>query len=105
MGGGINKIGSLTGVCAACSCNFDGSDRRVILEGADTLPHPFALSVFDDTLFWTDWQTRAIHSCDKLTGTRLKEVHTEIFSPMDIHVYHARRQPDGQSRHFVFSPV
>ena len=76
------------------SVNFDGSDRRVIVEG--TLPHPFALSLFDDILYWTDWQTRAIHSCDKLTGASRRIVHENIFSPMDIHVYHPRRQPNGE---------
>jgi low density lipoprotein receptor-related protein 5/6 len=73
------------------SCSFDGSDRRVVIEGS--LPHPFALTLFDDTLFWTDWHTHSIHSCDKLTGANKKKVHSSIFSPMDIHAFHPRRQP------------
>ncbi|XP_006822699.1 LOW QUALITY PROTEIN: low-density lipoprotein receptor-related protein 6-like [Saccoglossus kowalevskii] len=73
--------------------NFDGSDRSPVAEGS--LPHPFALTLFTDTLFWTDWHTRSIHSCHKNTGENRKVVHEDIFSPMDIHVYSAVRQPSG----------
>ncbi len=71
------------------------------MEGPGTLPHPFALSLFGSTLFWTDWQTRAIHACNKLSGTNHRQVHGNIFSPMDIHVYHPRRQPKGERDPFV----
>lgn len=27
------------------------------------LPHPFALTYFNHTLYWTDWETRSIHYC------------------------------------------
>ncbi|XP_064603510.1 low-density lipoprotein receptor-related protein 6-like isoform X2 [Liolophura sinensis] len=75
------------------SCNFDGSDRRAVIEGK--LAHPFALTQLGDTLYWTDWQTQSIHSCNKVTGQDRKVIQSEIFSPMDIHVYSALRQPKG----------
>ncbi|XP_077995136.1 low-density lipoprotein receptor-related protein 6-like [Glandiceps talaboti] len=75
--------------------NFDGSDRQSVLEGS--LPHPFALTLYRDTLFWTDWQTRSIHSCHKITGENKKNIHESIYSPMDIHVYSPLRQPSGPS--------
>ncbi|XP_070568538.1 low-density lipoprotein receptor-related protein 6-like isoform X1 [Ptychodera flava] len=75
--------------------NFNGTDRQSVLEGS--LPHPFALTLFGETLFWTDWHTRSIHSCHKLTGNDRKIVHEEIFSPMDIHVFSSVRQPTGVS--------
>ena len=84
------------------SCNFDGSDRQVVVEGL--LPHPFALTLYDKVLYWTDWQTRSIHSCDKLTGGSRKVVHSNIYSPMDIHVFSGNRQPEGESTScFLFS--
>ena len=61
------------------------------------LPHPFALTLFDSTLFWTDWNTHSIHSCRKETGREQRVVHSDIFSPMDIHVFSPRRQPTGES--------
>ena len=77
------------------SSNFDGSDRRVVVEG--NLPHPFALTLIDNTLFWTDWQTQSIHSCNKVSGGSQKDIHKGIYSPMDIHVYSTKRQPTGKS--------
>ncbi|KAE8277090.1 Low-density lipoprotein receptor-related protein 6 [Larimichthys crocea] len=71
-------------------CNLDGSSREVVVKGE--LPHPFALTLYEDTLFWTDWNTRSIHSCRKQTGAEQRVVHSDIFSPMDIHVFSAKRQ-------------
>ncbi|WAR02016.1 LRP6-like protein [Mya arenaria] len=54
------------------SCTYEGRDRRVIAmkEGKDdpSLPHPFAITLFKNELFWTDWSTKSIHTCDKITG-------------------------------------
>ena len=81
------------------SCNFDGRFRKVIVD--ESLPHPFALTLFRDTLFWTDWQTKSIHSCNKDTGIENPEVLRDIESPMDIHVYAPERQPAGESHSFT----
>uniref|UniRef100_A0A672FRK9 Low density lipoprotein receptor-related protein 6 n=1 Tax=Salarias fasciatus TaxID=181472 RepID=A0A672FRK9_SALFA len=70
--------------------NLDGSSREVVVKGE--LPHPFALTLYQDTLFWTDWNTHSIHSCRKQTGGEQRIVHSDIFSPMDIHVFSAERQ-------------
>lgn len=64
--------------------------REVVVKGE--LPHPFALTLYEDTLFWTDWNTHSIHSCRKQTGAEQRIVHSDIFSPMDIHVFSAKRQ-------------
>ena len=72
------------------SCDYFGRNRRVIIEG--NLPHPFALTLYEQTLFWTDWTTKSIHSCNKTTGMDRKVVFSNIHSPMDIHAYMASRQ-------------
>uniref|UniRef100_A0A8B9LD61 Low density lipoprotein receptor-related protein 6 n=1 Tax=Astyanax mexicanus TaxID=7994 RepID=A0A8B9LD61_ASTMX len=72
--------------------NLDGTGRyAVVVKGS--LPHPFALTLYEDTLFWTDWNTHSIHSCNKHTGEERREIHSNIFSPMDIHVFSQKRQP------------
>ncbi|XP_051792956.1 low-density lipoprotein receptor-related protein 6 isoform X4 [Acanthochromis polyacanthus] len=76
-------------------CNLDGTSREVVVKGE--LPHPFALTLYEDTLFWTDWNTHSIHSCRKQTGAEQRVVHSDIFSPMDIHVFSTKRQPDPVS--------
>jgi low density lipoprotein receptor-related protein 5/6 len=78
------------------SCDFDGSNRRVVLDNQEGLPHPFALTLYSDTLYWTDWYTHSIHACSKRTATETRVIHDSIYSPMDIHVFHPSRQPAGQ---------
>lgn len=71
--------------------NFDGSQRTSIVQG--NVPHPFALTLQGDYIYWTDWTAKAIHSCNKNTGSRRRQVLGGSLSPMDIHVYSATRQP------------
>lgn len=73
------------------SCRFDGSGRTLLVD--DITPHPFALSLYRDTIYWTDWETNSIHACDKYTGRLRNPVLTDLFYPMDIHVYTPERQP------------
>lgn len=73
--------------------------REVVVKGE--LPHPFALTLYEDTLFWTDWNTHSIHSCSKHTGAEQRIVHSDIFSPMDIHVFSAKRQNTREFRQEV----
>ena len=62
-----------------------------MVEGS--LTHPFALTLSGDTLYWTDWQTRSIHACNKKTGEKRKEILRALYSPMDIQVLSPERQP------------
>ncbi len=73
------------------SCDMDGANRQVVIQGIP-LPHPFALTLFDNLIYWTDWETKSIHTCDKITGSEIRVIHNNLYSPMDIHVYDERRQ-------------
>ncbi|XP_065254712.1 low-density lipoprotein receptor-related protein 6 isoform X5 [Emys orbicularis] len=73
--------------------NLDGTHRQAVVKGS--LPHPFALTLFGDTLYWTDWNTHSILACNKYSGEDLREIHSNIFSPMDIHVFSQQRQPNA----------
>lgn len=69
--------------------------REVVVEGS--LTHPFALTLYEKTLYWTDWQTRSIHACNKYTGEKRREILNGIYSPMDIQVLGQERQPNSES--------
>ncbi|XP_028393318.1 low-density lipoprotein receptor-related protein 2-like [Dendronephthya gigantea] len=73
------------------SADLDGSNRRVIL---DNLPHPFAISMFGSTIFWTDWMLRKVTRANKLSGGSQKPLTRDglTFKPMDIHVISQSRQ-------------
>jgi len=70
------------------SASTDGSDRRVVLQEINML-HPFSLTIFEDTLYWSDWSGGMLASCNKFTGkqrrTILKEAGLKI---MGITAYH-----------------
>ncbi|RWS07607.1 low-density lipoprotein receptor-related protein 4-like protein [Dinothrombium tinctorium] len=78
------------------SSNFDGTDRKSVIEG--NLPHPFAVTVFEDNIYWTDWHTKSIHSAIKLTGEDARIVHGKLHFPMDIMILHPLRQPEVVDR-------
>ena len=56
------------------SIKLDGSDRRTVLAGI--VKHPFSLAVFEDRLYWSDWENKDIVSCNKFTGKDMK-VHVK----------------------------
>lgn len=78
------------------SASFDGNDRRKVL--SNHLPHPFALTIFEDQIYWTDWNTKSISTANKVTGKGFRMIHEGLHLPMDIHSYHPARQPDYTSR-------
>lgn len=75
---------------------LDGTSRRkVITKG---LPHPFAITVFEDAIFWTDWHTKSITTANKVTGAGLKTLHARLHFPMDVRIFHPTRQPGFTNR-------
>jgi low density lipoprotein-related protein 2 len=66
--------------------DFDGKNRKEIANGA-IVPHVFAMTIFDDTMYWTDWNKKAVLSGHKF---RLKEDWTIMKNmthrPYDIQV-------------------
>ncbi|XP_052860473.1 low-density lipoprotein receptor-related protein 4-like [Anopheles cruzii] len=78
------------------SANFDGKARRKIL--SNNLPHPFALALFEDSMYWTDWHTKTISSASKVNGRGFRVVHEGLHFPMGIQSYHPSRQPDYPNR-------
>lgn len=40
-------------------CDTDGQNRRVLI--SEGVKHPFSLTIGRNVLYWTDWQTKAIH--------------------------------------------
>nr|CAI5853203.1 unnamed protein product [Callosobruchus analis] len=69
------------------SAKLDGTDIRVVLEEIEK--HPYSLAVFEDRLYWSDWSTRSIQSCEKFTG---KEYRTVI---EDKQLIYGRRRKDN----------
>ncbi|XP_049541327.1 low-density lipoprotein receptor-related protein 4 [Anopheles darlingi] len=78
------------------SAGLDGRGRRKIL--SNNLPHPFALALFEDSMYWTDWHTKTISTASKVNGRGFRVVHEGLHFPMGIQSYHPSRQPDYPNR-------
>uniref|UniRef100_A0AAR5Q0J0 EGF-like domain-containing protein n=1 Tax=Dendroctonus ponderosae TaxID=77166 RepID=A0AAR5Q0J0_DENPD len=63
-------------------CEYDGS-KRVILAKV-TPQHPFALAIYGDFIYWTDWILHAVVRADKLTGQYFVSIRRDIARPMGI---------------------
>lgn len=62
----------------------------IVLISRIHLRHPFAVSVFEDNLYWTDWNTESLYRANKFNASQssVSTVATGLYSPMDLHVYH-----------------
>lgn len=56
------------------SCDFDGSNRNVVLFSIDALRHPFSITTFEDWLYWTDWDKETIFRANKFDGRDVEPV-------------------------------
>ncbi|CAG9862634.1 unnamed protein product [Phyllotreta striolata] len=72
------------------SIRLDGTDRRIILE--DIVKHPYAIAVFEDKLYWSDWATRTIQQCDKFDGKNHRTMIEEKELIYGISIYHPAQQ-------------
>ncbi|MGH0138785.1 UNVERIFIED_CONTAM: hypothetical protein FKN15_000914 [Acipenser sinensis] len=67
-------------------CEYDGSNRYVILKNEPV--HPFGLAVYGDCIFWTDWVRRAVLRADKYVGGDMKVIlKNEPVHPFGLAVY------------------
>ncbi|XP_070148921.1 low-density lipoprotein receptor-related protein 2 [Polyergus mexicanus] len=71
--------------------DLEGHNRRIVLSGS-SVPHVFAITVFDDFIYWTDWNLKAINRAEKFSGARLQVLRNTTHRPYDIHAYHPLRQ-------------
>ncbi|KAH3831534.1 hypothetical protein DPMN_104803 [Dreissena polymorpha] len=67
-------------------------NARFMFEDAKEIQKPFAISVFEDSVYWTDWSTNSIRSVHKVTGQSPRTLNIGSYSVMDIKVYHPLKQ-------------
>ncbi|CAK1543699.1 unnamed protein product [Leptosia nina] len=72
---------------------YDGEDARVVLRGHGALSHPFAITVFESHVFWTDWRSNSVVRANKWNGSDVTVVQRTLTQPFDLKVIHPSRQP------------
>lgn len=72
-----------------------GENRQVIVQGAQ---YPFALTVFKQDIFWTDWTERGVFRAGKDDGSGFAVLAQDLqYRPNDIHVYAESKQESCSS--------
>ncbi|KAA0708058.1 Low-density lipoprotein receptor-related protein 1 [Triplophysa tibetana] len=72
--------------------SLDGSNRHRVL--TQDIPHIFAMTLFEEYIYWTDWETKSINRAHKTLGTNKTMLISTLHRPMDVHIYHPYRQPE-----------
>ena len=72
--------------------NYDGSGRRTVSHGT-FIKHPFALSIFEDFIYYTDWSPNMVSRINKRNGGLKMVFKHSMKKPMDITVVHPALQP------------
>uniref|UniRef100_A0A673BTW4 Low density lipoprotein receptor-related protein 1Aa n=1 Tax=Sphaeramia orbicularis TaxID=375764 RepID=A0A673BTW4_9TELE len=71
--------------------SLDGTNRHIVL--TQDIPHIFAMTLFEEYIYWTDWETKSINRAHKTLGTNKSLLISTLHRPMDIHIFHPYRQP------------
>ncbi|XP_028331825.1 low-density lipoprotein receptor-related protein 2 [Gouania willdenowi] len=75
--------------------DMDGQNRHRAIAGS--LPHVFAVSLFEDWIYWTDWNTHTVEKAHKYTGEQRTVMGNNTHRPYDIRVHHPYRQPRSEN--------
>jgi len=78
---------------------YDGKDHREILRNHDLITHPFAITLFGNYLYYTDWKTNSVIKANKFNGSDIQIVQKAMTQPFDIKIYHPSRQPRTKETH------
>ncbi|KAL3288606.1 hypothetical protein HHI36_003043 [Cryptolaemus montrouzieri] len=77
--------------------DYDGKNIKIIASRDRTpslrLHHVFAIDVWEDFIYWTDWETKTVERCHKYRGDNCSSLLTMVHRPMDIRIVHPFRQP------------
>ena len=60
----------------------------VVFSSSEILRHPFSITVFEDWLYWSDWDSNAIYRANKFNGSGASPVTATNMKqiPMVVHV-------------------
>ncbi|XP_035376859.1 low-density lipoprotein receptor-related protein 1B [Electrophorus electricus] len=78
---------------AIYSALYDGTGMIEILRGHEFLSHPFAVSLYGGSVFWTDWRTNTLTKASKWTGANVTIIQKTVAQPFDLELIHPSRQP------------
>lgn len=73
--------------------DYNGDHHKRILRNPEYLYHPFAITIYENNVFWTDWRLGSVIKADKFTGSNVTIFYHASTQPFDVKVMHPSRQP------------
>ena len=74
------------------SSAIDGSNRSVL---NSAVPHPFGITLFMNTLYWSDWSDGTVVNASLSDATTVSVVYQAAYRPNGLRVVSEQRQPLG----------
>uniref|UniRef100_A0A673WK35 Low density lipoprotein receptor-related protein 2a n=1 Tax=Salmo trutta TaxID=8032 RepID=A0A673WK35_SALTR len=71
----------------------DPTVGKTVVHGGAVIPHPFGISLFEHTVYFTDWTKMAVMKANKFSDTNPQVVYTTSQTPHGVQVVHQLRQP------------
>ena len=65
--------------------DLDGGNRQTVLPSTAGI-HPYGLTIYEDIIYWTDWNSQSVTSYNETSG-QINMVIPDLQKPMDIHVF------------------
>ncbi|KAI6223724.1 Calcium binding EGF domain containing protein [Aphelenchoides fujianensis] len=84
------------------SCNYYGEKCRTVLHSSEELRHPFSLTVFEERLYWTDWDKEGVLTVNKFRGDDVNILLSGISGPMTVRMAGLDGGPSGFSFSMAF---
>ena len=74
--------------------DYDGKRRQVLINkrNSKNINHIFALSVFEDNIYFSDWESKSINRCNKYKCENTTKLLDVFHRPMDLQIYHPFKQ-------------
>ncbi|CAD5211098.1 unnamed protein product [Bursaphelenchus okinawaensis] len=80
------------------SSDYYGKNVRTVLHSHTHLRHPFSLTVFEERLYWTDWDQEGVLTVNKFRGDDVTTILKGVAGPMTVRVYHQQAQPSHPNK-------
>ena len=79
------------------SSDANGLNRTVLTDDPLSIRHPFAITMFKDRLYWSDWSFNLVLTAEISSPSNVSSVIAEVLpnDPMGVQVVTAERQPQG----------
>jgi len=71
------------------SCDFHGRGRKDIKK---LLSFPYSLAIYNDWMYWNDWNERKIYKASKIDGTQQSVIKSWVFNVMEMKAYSPNSQ-------------